>query len=132
MTNPNHEPRVVTIRLTTAQRSALECAGLDMIADSDTDPEWRGLIAVAAAWSGNDFDVTPDTINAVMVGLTDLQNNEDATADNIGDADCRRKALGARTALENLSEKVAALRERNPRQRSDDDGVEYGHPKEAR
>lgn len=133
MNNPNSEPTVRTIRLTPAQRSALECAGLDMIADGDTDPEWAGLIAVAAAWGGDDFDVTPDTIDAVMRGLTDLQNNEDATAIEFdGDERCRRKAIGARTALEHLSAKVSALRDGDPREKGDDDGADYGDPRDER
>jgi hypothetical protein len=129
MNNPNSEPRVVTIRLTPAQRSALECAGLDLPDDQLND----GELAVRYAWNRNDFDVREDTIDAVMDGLTDLCNAEDAIATEQGDGTVMgRKARGACEALCNLSRKVQALREPNPRQRGDDDGVEYDDPREVR
>jgi hypothetical protein len=122
MNNPNSEPHEVTIRLTPAQRSALECAGLDM-AEAD-EP---GLLALRDAWSADTLTVTSDTYAAVLDGLTDRCNAEDAQADEQHDA----KARGACTALCNLSARLIRLR-RPDRMRGDDDGVEYADPRDAR
>jgi hypothetical protein len=121
MTNPNSEPKTTTIRLTDPQRSALECAGLD----DATEP---GLIALFEAWDGrNTLDVTPDTLEAIMDGLIDRINAEDAQAEEQHD----RKARGACNALECLSRRLGQLR-RPERERNEDDGQTYGHPSEAR
>jgi hypothetical protein len=85
-----------------------------------------GERALLHAWSGSDFYVTPDTIDAIMDGLIDRINAEDAQATEQRDP----KARGACTALDNLSRKVAALRDPNPRAKGDDDGVEYADPRD--
>lgn len=117
------EPVEAVIRLTPAQRSALECAGLEL-APFDDEP---GLRALRAAWSGDELVVTPDTLDAILSGLTDCCNAEDAQADEHGDA----KARGACAALCNLSAKISRLR-RPDRISGDDDGVEYGDPRDVR
>ena len=89
-----------TIRLTAAQRSALECAGLEM-----PEPD---QIALALAWQGRDvLDVTAETKDAIVAALTELANGEDALAEQTDDRDVRRGARGACAALGKLSLKVA-------------------------
>lgn len=123
MTNPNSEPRVTTIRLTDAQRSALECAGLEL-----TEPDEAGLLALREAWDGrNEIDVTADTLEAILDGLTDRINAEDALAEE----EHNLAARNACRALENLSRRICQLR-RPEREKGDDDGLTYGHPQEAR
>jgi len=123
MTNPNSEPRVTTIRLTDAMRSALECAGLELADASET-----GLIALRDAWDGrNALDVTADTLEDIQSGLIDRINAEDALAEE----EHNRAARAACRALENLSRRLGQLR-RPERERNEDDGQTYGHPSEAR
>lgn len=86
------------IRLTPAQVSALECAGLDL------EPLSDGERAVLAAWEGHSFVVRSDTVDDIQTGLTELANSEDYVAENRGD----RGARGACRALCNLSDRVFA------------------------
>ncbi len=115
------EPVETIIRLTPAQRSALECAGLDLIQDDDDE-----MVAVRDAWSGGDFVVRDDTIDAILSGLIDMINAEDTVAIEQND----RKARGACTALGNLHRQIVRLRYPNPRTKGDDDGVEYADPRD--
>lgn len=113
---------MATVKLTDAMRSALECAGLDLGDDHLTD----GERAVRDAWDRATLDVEPDTYAAIVSGLTDCVNRESDAAED--------KAPGARaacTALDRLLAKVQRL-ERPEREKGEDDGQEYGHPREAR
>jgi hypothetical protein len=96
------------IKLTPAQRSALECAGLDYF---DRDALDRGERALADAWTGRYLEITPETIDAIIDGLTDRANAEDDLA-GMPDCGSARSARGACAALTNLSRKVMDLRRR--------------------
>lgn len=95
---------MTTVKLTRAQRSALECADL-----SDC-PHLR------TAWNGgNNLDVPggmgrPAIVRAAMVTeICELSNGEDALAENLrseGKSNCRRMAAGAALALANLMSKI--------------------------
>lgn len=86
----------MTIRLTTAQRSALECAGLDLLYDGAD-------ALIDAAWNGRgDFVVTNETRNALVSALHEMSNAEDYVAERDGD----RAARGASTALWHLARKI--------------------------
>lgn len=85
----------MTIILTTAQRSALECAGLDM-AETATER------ILADAWRGTRLVVTNETRDALFEAVNDRSNAEDAQAIEQRDVYARRAAR----ALENLASKI--------------------------
>jgi hypothetical protein len=116
-----HQP--IRHRLTPAQRSALECAGLHV------EPLTPGERALRDAWSGNLLHVEPEDLDAVIDGVNDRSNAEDEAADH-GIPGAR----GASTALTNLAQALMRIRRsfECERVRGDDDGLEYGHPSEAR
>jgi hypothetical protein len=91
-----------TLRLTAAQLSALECAGLEERAD-DLEPDEQIL---RAAWRGRQLEVTDATREAIFRALTDRSNAEDADAQQRADAAIRRQAAGAAAALANLASAV--------------------------
>lgn len=93
----------ITVRLTAAQRSALECAGLESIeAESDV------LAVLARSWDGVSrlsFDEA-ERID-VFEAITERANAEDGQAeDGSEDPDVRRMARGACVALTNLANKI--------------------------
>lgn len=92
------------VRLTDAQASALECAGLDLSAD-DLEPEERLL---AAVWQGNKLRFQESERDTVHRALINLSNAEDAMAnDDNRDTLSRRHARGAAQALSNLATLVS-------------------------
>lgn len=95
-----------TIRLTTAQLSALECSGLFEGPDPDSNDE---RILREALTSGRLMEVTAESAEAILSALTNLANAEDYAALNDSDPDMRRYARRAASALTNLSGKVAKV-----------------------
>lgn len=91
---------LVTLRLTSAQQSALVCAALD---DEDSP-------VLLAAWDGQgSLALDADRIQALRSELVDLTNSEDDIAeDRRRDPAERSGARGARTALQNLSTRLLA------------------------
>lgn len=89
---------MITIKLTDAQQSALECGMLT----EDDDP------LLFAAWSedGTHLRFSENDLPLVLAELIDLVNAEDAA--NNGNPDAGNR--GARLALNNLYSKVKALR----------------------
>ena len=73
------------LRLTLAQVSALECAGLDQ-------PEGPAEVTLAAAWRGRVLEVTDATRDALFEAVNDRSNAEDAQAEQTGDIFARRAA----------------------------------------
>ena len=90
-----------TLRLTPTQRSALECAGLDIL-DALTDAE-RVLIA---ALDGYRLTVTAETRDALYTALNDRSNAEDADAEQNTDAALRAYARRASRSLAALASRV--------------------------
>lgn len=90
----------VTVKLTLAQRSALECAGLDIDGcDEDEDAQQSMLLA---SWHGNVITFEPLNREIILRAITVCENSEDHFAFHHGD----RGARGARTALSNLYTKI--------------------------
>lgn len=91
-------PIMVNLKLTAAQVSALECAGLDL---DDSSPK------TTAAWSGGRY-LTFDAADAdaLFSELNELSNGEDLTAQAATDPVQKRQAAGAAVALGNLASKV--------------------------
>lgn len=91
---------LVTLHLTPAQQSALECAALD---DEDSP-------VLLAAWDGQGslaLDAADE--RALLCELIDLTNSEDDIAeDRTRDPEERSGARGARLALQNLSTRLLA------------------------
>ena len=90
----------ITLHLTPAQQSALECAALD---DADSP-------ILLAAWDGQG-SLALDAANAraLLRELIDLTNSEDDIAeDRTRDPEERSGARGARMALQNLSTRLLA------------------------
>lgn len=88
----------IVVRLTDAQRSALECSGIDL---DDESPE------LLAAWNGASvLRANRATINALCGEITDVANSEDDIALRETDPEMRRLARGARTALTNLARNI--------------------------
>ncbi len=82
----------VVVRLTKAQRTALQCAGLELACE----PSERAL---AAAWDGGTtlrFERSQSEL--INRALTDASNAEDYCAETTGD----RAARGAALALANI------------------------------
>jgi hypothetical protein len=100
---------MVEVRLTDAQWSALECAGLDL-ADGDDGllrKVWerrRGILRFSASQREH-----------VSRALTELANAEDDSAERDRDPATRKYARGARDALTNLASKVAGSDSAPPR-----------------
>lgn len=93
---------VVRVRLTGAQVSALQCAGLELAPDEDE-------VALARAFCGRELRFAVEDVFAVSRGLIAAANSEDAMAeDGCRDAASRRFARGARDAMSNLAGRVAA------------------------
>lgn len=93
----------VWIRLSSAQRSALECAGL-----MDDDPEDRVLLE---AWCHpNKLAVTGQTRDQLYSALNALSNSEDGLAQVERDPSLRRYARLAAGTLATLAGKVLRLR----------------------
>lgn len=90
----------VTLRLTSAQQSALECAALD---DEDSP-------VLLAAWDGQgSLGLDAADARALLRELIDLTNSEDDIAeDRTRDPEERSGARGARLALQNLSTRLLA------------------------
>jgi hypothetical protein len=87
-----------TIKLTAAQRSALECAGLDWQDETD------GL--VLRAWSGRSLRFEVAGAEDLASALNELSNSEDASAEywrERSEARLAKSAAGASMALANLS-----------------------------
>lgn len=90
---------VHTIRLTDAQYSALECAGL---LDGETDTltvEERYLLD---ALHGRTLRVTAANVEPIADALNELSNSEDAFAETTTDRDSRTHARRAARTLYNL------------------------------
>jgi hypothetical protein len=90
---------MISILLTTAQRSALECAGLDR-----DDEEERPLLD---AWKGARLQFDAKDRDAVWTAVTLCANAEDGAAETLDAPDMVRSARGAALALCNLARKVA-------------------------
>lgn len=90
----------VTLHLTSAQQSALECAALD---DEDSP-------VLLAAWDGQgSLALDATDARALLRELIDLTNSEDDIAeDRLRDPEERSGARGARRALQNLSTRLLA------------------------
>lgn len=67
------------VRLTDAQQSALECAGL-----GETERYGDELATLAAAWKGRTLVVSAETRDTLFSELTDLSNGEDEDAQRTG------------------------------------------------
>jgi hypothetical protein len=80
---------VQRVRITEAQYSALECAGLDEAALTPTER------ALKEAWLGTHLlTLRPETLKPILSALTDAINSEDACAEDISlDKDIRRLDL---------------------------------------
>ena len=83
------------IRLSVAQLSALECAGID-----------EEFPALLKAWQGCYLVFEPAEADAISSELTDRSNGEDAAAEQASDPAMRRQARGASIALGNLSSRI--------------------------
>jgi hypothetical protein len=90
----------VSIRLTRAQRSGLECAGLDVLSDP-TPAE----AALADAWCGSRLVVSEANRDLLFEAVNDRSNAEDAAGQD-GDALAARAAK----ALGNLASKIVRIR----------------------
>lgn len=91
---------MITIRLTDAQRSALECAGLEPGA-ADLTPEDQLLRRV---WHGSRLVFDPAERDAVWSAINERSNAEDGQAEETGDPFARRAAK----SLANLLPKISA------------------------
>lgn len=76
---------MITIRLTAAQRSALECAGLELAEDG---PE----VVLRAAWQGDRLVFDVRDREALFDALNDRSNAEDAQAEEQRDRYARQAA----------------------------------------
>jgi hypothetical protein len=87
--------------LTPAQRSALECAGLEA-------PDGPKETALALAWKGgNALDYADADRDAIFEALTDLSNAEDAFAEDTSqDAEMRKHARRAARSLGAIASRV--------------------------
>jgi hypothetical protein len=90
-----------TVKLTAAQVSALECAGLDEATPMITKA-WTTRTALA---------VDPADLDALVQELTEASNSEDASAQDTTDPTMRRQAAGAAAALGNLAGKVRRVKQ---------------------
>lgn len=111
----------ITLTLSAAQRSALECAGLSF------EPLSAGERALRDAWTmPNLLEVEAADLDLVIAGLNDRANAEDENADN--------GIAGSRRAEKALTALAQALSRRRPsgRSKGDDDGVEYADPRDER
>ena len=89
------------VRITEAQLSALECAGLFEVPDGPDEA------ALAAAIDGRRLVVTNETREALVSALIELCNGEDAIAEDASRGrDERRFARAATRSLTNLIEKI--------------------------
>ena len=96
------------LKLTSAQVSALECAGLEC----DVDGEHA---LVRAAWSGRFFKVDLERRDETAAQLHDMANSDDENArvaDRSNDGRAACAARGARDALTNLARRGHSARER--------------------
>lgn len=88
------------VRLTPAQASALECAGLE-------EPLVAGHALIARAWDGDRrLAVCFGDVDALFEGLTDLANAEDASAEMATDVQMAKLARSASRSLTALSGRV--------------------------
>lgn len=94
---------MTTIQLTSAQRSALECAGLDY---REGDVRLACEIALRAAWDGPTLTVTPQNYAEVLEGICERSNAEDGQHKAQGDERARRASV----ALTNIAARVIRLR----------------------
>jgi hypothetical protein len=108
MSLPHRSVDHATVALTVAQRSALECAGLELAELLPLDDEDAGDAALLlSAWNGaTRFRFADVDRDAVIGALIRAANSEDATAEDAKDADSRRRARGACAALSNLARVV--------------------------
>lgn len=88
---------MMTIRLSDAQISALECAGLEPGEHDTVVRAWASRARLA-------FDLADR--DALFSELTDLSNAEDATAEQERDRDMRKFARRASMALATVASKV--------------------------
>ena len=99
---------MISIRLTPAQRSALECSWVEAPGSEPAPYDTHAELVMRAAWSRLGWlDVPEPDAKHVWRELIDLCNSEDGIAcDDAVDAESRRMARGASLALGNLATKV--------------------------
>lgn len=91
---------MAVIKLSAAQQSALECAGLDT-------PDNIEEFTLSVAWQGDRLSFRADEVEALWIALRDLSNDEDGFAqDTANDAEMRKFAARAARALGTVAGKV--------------------------
>jgi hypothetical protein len=88
------EGRKLRIKLSKAQKSALQVAGLE-------DPEGAGERLLKRAWKGNYLEFAPEEADDLHSALTDASNSEDAYSTEKGHVD-REGSKYARAAARSL------------------------------
>lgn len=91
---------MITIWLTDAQVSALECSGVE------EEPKDHIDQVVSRAWDMDVLRFMPESQEELFAALTELSNAEDAQAQQETDNQARAQARGAAKALQNLASKV--------------------------
>lgn len=94
---------MIRVKLTSAQESALECAGLDFRGFEEERVVWK-------AWNGSWLEFAPEDREALASALCELSNAEDACAERLaaeGEKVLAKLTRGAAVALGNLQLKVS-------------------------
>lgn len=109
MTSQQRTSQVIRIRLTNAQTSALECAGLEHSDDLVDEESLRDDLAIlSSSWNRDKrtLTVTDETRESLWRALNDRSNAEDAAAEEDDDAEMRTFARRASRSLASLGSRV--------------------------